>query len=191
MGNKGRKDHRRETIAGVDRALASNGPRQVGRPGAERSREDGGGTESGPSPKAALGLGIIILCLLSGVLGSCVSNAAEPSTVTVTEEIRVPVTDLKTVTVAPRANEVLSQACARIIDAATNQQAGYQQLGRVMGELSAIIDDTGKVVYTEDPNEVIRLSGRARDLRHQQIEAWNKIGAAAVIIDANLPNCQR
>lgn len=103
----------------------------------------------------------------------------------------MPVTDLKTVTVAPRANEVLSEACARIIDATIDQQAGFQQLGRVMGELSRIIDDTGKVVYTEDPNEVIRLSGRARDLRHQQIEAWNKIGAAAVIIDANLPNCQR
>lgn len=187
------KDTRRRAAANasLDRALARNGSQRVGRLGDEASGQGRGGTPGEPSAKAALGVGIIILCAISAVLGSCVSNADEPSTVTVVEEIRIPVTDVKTVTVQPKANEVLSPACARIIAAAEQQRLAYQKLSATVAKFTKLIDDAGKVMYTDDPNQLSELDTQWRQLQRDQIAAWEQIGTADQAIATNLPDCRR
>ena len=120
---------------------------------------------------------MIVLVIGSFLVGQHFGGA-DQGTVTKTETIRIPVTDIVTQTVQPKPVEVLSQACRDVIAAGIQQQEGHRKLSVTLAKLSEIIDDTGKVVYTSDPNEVVRLSQRWMQLQRDQSDAWNLIGSA-------------
>lgn len=129
------------------------------------------------------------MCLACVGLGASPEEGTE--TVHTVEQIRIPVTDITTVTVEPKSIEVLPKACADIVLESANQREGYRKLSQTMAELTRIIDDAGKVVYTKDSNEVVRLSNRWTQMQREQSEAWELIGTADANITRLLPNCPR
>ena len=130
------------------------------------------------------------MCLASLGLGSLLGGG-KAETVHTVETIRIPVTDIKTETVRVPGPSTVPAACMKIIAASEQQQQGYRKLSATLAELSRIIDDTGKVVYTKDPNEVVRLSNRWQQLQREQSAAWQLIGTADADITAASPNCPR
>lgn len=118
-------------------------------------------------------------------------GAADQEQVTKTETIHIPVTDIVTQTVQPKPVEVLSQACRDLIVAGDQAREGYRKLSVTLAELSKIVDDAGKVMYSSDPNEVVRLSQRWMNLQRDQSAAWNLIGSADADAARAAPNCHR
>lgn len=140
-----------------------------------------------PDEKAALGLGVIVLIVIAFVVGKSFGGDAEA--VTVTRTVTQPVTDIKTVTAPPMPVPYIPEACVEVIDIALQAREGARQLSASQGALSKIIDEAGKVIYTDDPNEVVRLSQAWMDLQGTQHSAWFLIGSADADMTRALKDC--